>query len=166
MFNNKPEALLIYNAFYFCFHNTGHFGNYFEIMDSIFKNESSIQSRLMFVLNSKIKIKNSLDMGKFEINHSYINTSDKSITTPTTELVKDIIFKYEDKLSKVRMVTDDINTKKTVEKAKYILKYFSQIQQFDREFFAKMGNFKHSLEIISSYFLENVIIIYNRLKIF
>ena len=139
MFNNKPEALLIYNAFYFCFHNTGHFGNYFEIMDSIFKNESSIQSRLMFVLNSKIKIKNSLDMGKFEINHSYINTSDKSITTPTTELVKDIIFKYEDKLSKVRMVTDDINTKKLLKRQNISLNTSVKYSNLTESFLLKWG---------------------------
>ena len=62
-----------------------------------------------------------------ELNYNYLNQADKHVSTPATELVSDLIFKYEEKVSKARLISDDLNNKKIVEKAKYFLNYYQKM---------------------------------------
>ncbi len=156
LFRGDNGVLMIYNVFYFCFKNTGQFSNHFQKLESLFKDNPEVQMRLRKVLNTKFKIRTSTNQGEFSVNYDYLNKSDNYITTPSTSLIKDIIFKYEDKLSKVRQITDDINSKRTVDRLQYILSYFKKIQNYDNHFFSKLDNFNDSMKIISSYFLDNV----------
>jgi len=156
LFEGNDGALLIYNVFYFCFKNTGQFSTHFQKLESLFKDNTEVKMRLNSVLNTKFKIRTSSNQGEFSINYEYLNKSDNYITTPNTTLIKDVIFKYEDKLSKVRQITDDINSKRTVDRIQYILAYFKKIQNYDNHFFTKLDNFNDSMKIISSYLLDNI----------
>lgn len=154
LFEKNSEFLLNYNYLYFMFINKGEFSNCLQIVFDQLKNKEDHLIQINKLLNTKIFIRNNSESLESILNNKEIfNLIETNTTTPSSDFIEDYSFKYNDKLTKQRLIKDSIQEKKVYEKMKWVYNSLKSIQNFNIQL--NPSTFKVIETFLATNFVEN-----------
>lgn len=146
LFESSNEALLAYNFLYFMLINKGEFSE--AIVEALNHFKATNNTQALNSISNLLKQKLSINQGKQ--NEELFNTNlgfiDDNFQTASTDLIRDVSFKYNEKYMKERLLKESTEEKQTYHKAKWVLNNIKHFQQ-------NSDNSLKDLEIYVSAFL-------------
>lgn len=140
IFEKNSENLLNYNFLYFMTINNGEFSECLKVIIENIPDSSRHKFFELFSTQIVIKSKNS-QMEKIH-NKEYFDSIEKNVTTPSSDLIKDFSFKYNERNLKIKLLNENVRERQEYEKLRLV--YHNLIK------------FRNSSETIDSKFLNDL----------
>jgi len=138
IFEKNSDILLNYNFLYFMSINKGEFSECLKILIETLPSNQNLHKLLS--TRFLIKKENS-EMEKIH-NRDYFDFIEKNVTTPSSNLIKDYSFKYNERNLKIKIINENVREQQEYEKIRLI--------------YNNLVKYKNSNETINSTFLNDL----------